>query len=123
MLPKALFALVLQRLDGFGSDGNQSESQAKWERQRRLDSFLTYRCSKEFLALYIQKHPEVLKRAPEPGLMLEAHPAVSLAVRLHELELLPEEHRKSFVAKVNDYTFNGSDFYVRIPAKPITIPG
>jgi energy-coupling factor transporter ATP-binding protein EcfA2 len=110
-LPKALFPLALQRLGQFSSNKYKSSFLASWDRQSRVDHFLTYRCSREFLALYIEEHPDILRRAADPGLMLDASSEVSLAVRLHELGLLPEEDRASFVAKINGYTFDGSDLY------------
>lgn len=36
-------------------------------------------------------------------------PEVRLASRLHEFELLPEEHRAKFVRTVSDYAADGSD--------------
>ena len=82
-----------------------------WDRRGRLDRFLTYRCSKEFLTQYIKKNPKVLVRASSPGLMLSASSEVDLAIRLHELGLLPEKQREAFVSKVVAYVFDGEDLY------------
>jgi hypothetical protein len=112
-LPKALFPLVLKRLDEFSSQTNTHKSPllAHWYSQSRLDSFLATRCSKDFLAQYIEAHPDILPRTSDPGLMLNSVTEVDLAVRLNELGLLPEEHRKKFVNTVTAYALNGEDLY------------
>ena len=110
-LPKPLFPLVLERLGGFSSSGYKSSALSGWDRRRRLDRFLTYRCSKEFLVQYIKKHPDVLARTSSPGLMLNASSEVDLAIRLHEFGLLKEEQRQAFVSKVIAYALAGEDLY------------
>ncbi len=69
------------------------------------------RCSPEFLALYLAEHPDLLTTVSKPGLLLNSVPEVDLAVRLHELGLLPEIHRKTFVETVSEYALNGEDLY------------
>ena len=88
-LPKALFPLVLKRLDEFSSQTttHKSPRMAHWYSQSRLDSFLTARCSKDFLAQYIEAHPDVLPRVSDPGLMLNAVMEVDLAVRIFRTAL------------------------------------
>jgi hypothetical protein len=112
-LPKALFPLVLKRLDEFSSQTNTHKSPllAHWYLQNRLDSFLATRCSKDFLAQYIEAHSDILPRVSDPGLMLNSVTEVDLAVRLNELGLLPEEHRKKFVNRVTAYALDGEDLY------------
>jgi hypothetical protein len=80
------------------------------QRERRLDSFLTGRCSKEFLAAYVEDG-SALERVSNPGLLLSASSEVDLAVRLHELGVLPENVRQKFVAAVSAYTFGGDDLH------------
>lgn len=110
-LPKPLFPLVAARLDDFSSRTYKSSVLSSWDRRSRLDRFLRTRCSKEFLAEYIKQHPEVLDRVADPGLLLNASSEVDLAVRLHELGLLPEKQRLAFVSKVSAYAFDGDDLY------------
>jgi hypothetical protein len=112
ILPNNLFPLVLRRLNEFASTTNfKSEVFSAWDARRRLDNFLSSRCTREFLVRYIQAHPEVLDRVSKPGLYLSAVSEVDLAIRLNELGLLPEEYRKAFVAKVTSYAIEGEDLY------------
>ena len=111
ILPKALFAPVLRRLGEFSSTTYKSSVLSSWDRRSRLDRFLTTRCSKDFLAAYIKLYPDVLERASDPDLMLNASSNVDLAVRLHDFGLLPEKHRQEFVSKIRSFTFDGDDLY------------
>jgi len=111
-LPKGLFPLVLQRLNEVSPVTQyKSPALARWYGQGRIDGFLATRCSKEFLLQYIQQHPDVLDRVSEPGLFLSSVSEVDLAIRLHELGLLPENHRQHFVAMVISYAIGGEDLY------------
>jgi hypothetical protein len=76
-----------------------------------LDIFLSSRCSKDFLIQYIEEYPDLLNRASSPGLFLDTVSEVDLAIRLHELGLLPEKYRKDFVTKVTTYAIQGEDLY------------
>lgn len=84
---------------------------AEWAVRNRLQGFLTRRCSKEFLTLYLEMSPDLLNKVSEPGLFLDSVPEVDLAVRLHELGLLPEDRRKRFIATVSEYAVEGRDLY------------
>lgn len=107
-VPKALFEQVLARLAEFtGSD--PSRYMASWHAKWALHAFLTRRCSKEFLALYMQANPGLVDQVSRPGLALSATSEVNLAVRLHELELLPEANRRVFVDTVSKYAVEGYD--------------
>ncbi len=77
-----------------------------------INWFLTHRCSREFISLYLQSNPEVLDRVAEPGLYLSSVSETRLALRLHELGLLPEEHRQLFVKTVVQYAIEGEDGYI-----------
>lgn len=78
---------------------------------RRVNDFLASRCSKDFLAQYIQEHPGILDRVADPGLMLSAVSEVDLTIRLHEFGLLPETSREAFVKNVISYCIDGEDLY------------
>jgi len=111
-LPKALFPLVLKRLNELSSTTQyKSRALSIWYSRSRLDGFLSSRCSKDFLVQYIEQHPDVLARVSNPGLFLHSVSEVDVAIRLHELGLLPEEHRKKFVATVTSYALEGEDLY------------
>jgi hypothetical protein len=112
VIPKGLFPVVLRRLQEFSATARyKSEFMSAWGAKRDLQGFLSPRCSKEFLALYIETHPDLLDRVSQPGLYLSAVSEVDLAVRLHEFGLLPEEARKEFVATVGGYAVEGEDLY------------
>jgi hypothetical protein len=105
-------AHLLRRLQEFSATARyKSEFMSAWGAKRDLQGFLSRRCSKEFLALYIETHPDLLDRVSQPGLYLSAVSEVDLAVRLHEFGLLPEEARKEFVATVGGYAVEGEDLY------------
>ncbi len=112
VLPKGLFPLVVKRLDEASADTRyKSPWLADWMGRGRVQGFLASRCSKEFLQLYLQHHPDMLQRVSKPGLFLHAVSEVDLAIRLHELKLLPEERRKRFVETVIAYALDGKDLY------------
>ena len=106
VVPEALFPLMIQRLN----DMKTSKAyKSTFEARGDLHGFLTYRCSKEFLSLYLHHNPDLLHEVSHPGLYLSAVPEVPLAMRLHELGLLPEEQRKTFVESVSEYALEGED--------------
>jgi hypothetical protein len=113
VIPKTLFSLKLARLKQFSSTAEYKTSWlSTWGARSRVQTFLAYRCSKEFLMFYIENNPDILDRVSEPGLMLSAVSEVDLAIRLHELGLFPEDRRKKFISTVMSYAVNGEDFYV-----------
>ena len=112
VLPKGLFPLVLKRLNEVSSSTlYKSPALARWYGQGRIDGFLASRCSKDFLLQYIQQRPDVLDRVSDPGLFLYAVSEVDLAIRLHELGLLPENHPQRFVTTVIAYAIGGEDLH------------
>lgn len=111
-LPKGLFSLVLKRLEEASADKQyKAPWLSEWMGRGRIIGFLATRCSKEFLQLYLQHHPELLQKVAEPGLFLHAVSEVDLAIRLHEFKLLPETQRKRFVETVVSYALEGEDLY------------
>jgi energy-coupling factor transporter ATP-binding protein EcfA2 len=113
IIPKKFYPLILKKLEQFKfSDKHKTESWAIWEAKRRLHSFLSNRCSKEFLELYLGKHAKLLEDISNPGLYLDHSPDVRLVIRLHELNLLPEDYRVKFIRSVSDYAVQGDDFHV-----------
>jgi hypothetical protein len=110
VVPNALFTMVLARLREFPkSKAYKSGSLASWGSKWALHGFLSRRCSKEFLKLYIEENEGLLERISEPGLMLSAMSEVGLVERLHMLDLLPEHHRRRFIATVSRYAVDGDD--------------
>jgi hypothetical protein len=112
VVPKPLFPQVIARLAEFtASDKYKSEYLASWGAKRSLHSFLTRRCSKEFLALYLQAKPDLVNKVCNPGLRLYFSSEVELAVRLNNFGLLNEENRRIFVEAVSAYAVSGEDSY------------
>ena len=112
MVPKPLYPQMIARLTEFtASEKYKSQHLAIWGAKWSLHSFLTRRCSKEFLTLYLQTNPELIDKVCRPGLLLSSSSEVALAMRLHEFELLPEENRKIFVQAVSAYAISGEDVY------------
>ena len=112
MVPKPLYPQVIARLAEFtASDKYKSQYLASWGAKWSLHSFLTRRCSKDFLALYLQSNPELLSKVCVPGPRLNFSSEVRLAVRLHDFGLLPEKNRETFVRTVSAYAVSGEDVY------------
>lgn len=114
IVPQNLFGLILKRLDEFLTTEPKRYRQdwySSWHLRERLDGFLSSRCSREFLSLYVREHPDTLDRVSKPGLFLSAVSEVDLAIRLNDLGLLPEKYRQGFVDKVVSYAIDGEDIY------------
>lgn len=112
IIPKSLFPLLLVKLRDFSTSKQYKAAWlSTWSAKSALHRFLTRRCSKEFLSLYLAKNPALLDEVSEPGLYLSAVSEVNLAVRLHEFGLLPEDRRKRFIAVVSKCAIEGEDLY------------
>jgi len=110
MVPKPLYPQMIARISEFtASQKYKSQHLAIWGAKWSLNSFLTRRCSKEFLTLYLQANPELIDKVCRPSLLLNSSSEVALAMRLHEFGLLPEESRKLFVQAVSEYAISGED--------------
>lgn len=112
VVPTSFFELILSRLKNFKTTkAYKSEHLSIWGAKRKLQEFLTSRCSGKFLTQYIAESPDTLVQVTNPGLYLDSVAEVGLAYRLHHFKLLPEENRKAFVAKVSQYAVEGQDLY------------
>lgn len=112
VVPRSLHQQMIARLMEFtASDKYKSQYLASWGTKWSLFSFLTRRCSKEFLALYLEANPELVKKVCRPGLYLNSSSEVRLAVRLHAFGLLPEENRIAFVEALSAFAVSGEDVY------------
>jgi hypothetical protein len=110
VVPTVLFPMMLSKLEEITtSRSHKSAWLSAFDARRNLQGFLARRCSKEFITLYLEKHPELVAKISKPGLMLSTVPEVRLATRLYRLGLLSEEHRKKFVETVSDYAIAGED--------------
>lgn len=105
------FSVMLNKLDQLLKTAPRAKG--SWPARRptwAVKQFLSYRCSREFLSLYLQEHPAFLDQVTKPGLFLEARAEVRLVPRLHELRLLPETYRCRFVETVSRYAVEGHDY-------------
>ena len=107
VVPQARFSLMVTKLEELPkSSASPVDTWLGWD----LVGFLTYRCSKDFLSFYLKHDPGIMEKISSPGLFLSTHEGdVGLVNRLHELNLLPEKHRKSFVDTVSDHAIRGDD--------------
>jgi len=110
VVPKSLFPMMVVRLREFSaSDKFKVEWMSSWSARWTLYRFLASRCSKEFLALYLEQDPDILKQVSEPGMSLSFSPEADLAVRLHQFDLLPEANRKKFIETISNFAIEGDD--------------
>lgn len=110
VVPTALFPIMLRKLDQLGDSKAHKDSwMSGFEARRRRVGFLSNRCSKAFLTIYLENHPNLLAAVSSPGLMLSVVPEVRLAARLCALGLLPEANRLEFVRTVSEYATEGRD--------------
>ena len=111
IVPASLFGLVIDRIEAAYAARYKTEEMSFWDVRARVETFLSYRCTKEFLGMLLQRQPKLLDRVSDPGLYLNAVSEVDLAVRLNEVDLLPEEYRRRFVEKIVGYALDGEDLY------------
>ena len=107
VIPKSLFPQVIAKVLTLESNKDYRFGVGSW--LSGIQGFLMFRCSKEFLSLYLQQDPGLLDKISSPGLFLEGAPEVRLAKRLQDLGILPERVRKKFVESVSDYAVEGMD--------------
>jgi hypothetical protein len=112
VIPKKYFDVVIHKIDEYSLSAKDMGKFIQREANDRILTFLSYRCSTEFLNLYISYHPELLAHVSHPGLYLSADNRVDLAIRLQKIGIFPEEYRKTFVEIIVKYAKGAHDFYV-----------
>ncbi len=112
IIPKKLFNLILEKLNSYKSTKKyKTEFLSEWGAKRNLFNFLARRCSINFLKLFVQENPEILIQVSKPSVNLEYSAEVNLALRLHSIDLLPEENRKTFISNISAYALSGENLY------------
>lgn len=104
IVPATNFSMVLDRLEEPLPKGDEA-----WRARDRRTSFLSTRCDKQFLQMWLDRDPARLNRLAEPGLMLEGDPDNELVARLNEFGLFPEVMRSTFAAALIHYCITGVD--------------
>lgn len=114
-LPSSLFHLVIERLAAYKtSSAYKTEWMSGWGARRELLGFLAGRCSKQFLEAYLAVDRKLIESIVKPMLYLEFSVEIDLAIRLFELDLLPEEARRTLAENVSKYARDGVDARVLI---------
>lgn len=115
VVPGSLFDVVAVRLGTFMRSRRIKEDTS--DPRDQVYSFLSSRCSAEFLRLFLAAEPSVLEAVADPGLTLAAVSEVPLAFALGEHGLLPKPARDAFVSVVVNYAVQGEDFFALSDAR------
>lgn len=100
IVPPDRYDALLTRIDAFYSKRRENEES--------VNRFLSYRCDKEFLSLYISRKSDFVENL-RVGSYLYAISDVDVIVRLHQFELLPDSKRLSVVSRIRDLAVNTPD--------------
>lgn len=100
VVPPSRYSEVVARLEKLPAD---------WKSEDLLNRFLAYRCSKEFLRIYITSHETILERIARPHSYLYAVSGVNLVKRLQDEGLLPSKYRTIFVDRVKQLAIETPD--------------
>jgi len=112
IVTKDFYPLILDKLRNFkATQKYKTEYLQVWGAKRKLHNFLSARCTSDFLRMYVDANPEILKQVINPGLKLDTVSEVDMACTLFRANLLPENYRKTFVENVSAYAIDGEDLY------------
>jgi hypothetical protein len=100
VVPMDRYDALIARLDKL--DTKQSEQ------RDRLYRFLSYRCDRAFLEAYVTRNPCFIDSLSEYS-YLSAVPDVSVILRLHKFDLLPEHNRKHVVEIIEELAVETPD--------------
>ena len=100
IVPPDQYDSLIARLDSVDTN--------KYINQYKLKRFLSYRCDRQFLQRYVERHPGFITQNKIEA-YLEANPSVSVLARLHEYGLLPEAVRGSAVEKIRELAIDVPD--------------
>lgn len=110
IIPQSLFSVVLNKLADYTKTKRfKTESWAihfaKWE----LISFLSRRCSPNFLKMYVEKFPSIYSDIEKPDLSDRVPQEVDLACVLLNSDLLPDETRRLIIQQISKYALTGEN--------------
>ena len=89
MVPPSLYNMVVER----ALTARRSGTGPEWRRFITWADFISYRCSREFIVLYLAKDPTLIERSVNFGPYMSAVPELPILAKLHEVGLLMEEDR------------------------------
>lgn len=107
IIPPSLFDGIARRVFEFVS--KQNTAMPSYLKNDRFFSFLTLRCSREFLVKYIQFDGEVLMRVVQTFSRSWVGSSFALARRLLREGLLPEKCREVIVSNMVEEVLSGDD--------------
>ena len=104
VVPRNLFRDVIAKLEPMVSVMvsvlvSSDDLFAAYAARDRLSGFLSNRCSKTFLAMFLQEYPK----------LLDAGVDIRLTQRLHEFDLLPSEHRERLAMSLRNDLLDCND--------------
>jgi len=109
-IPSGLFEGIAQRLKLYESGVDRSIFY--FLRRERFYSFLSLRCSRDFLVKYSSVDPQLFDRIVRDFARSWTGSSFPLAKRLLDLELLPENHRLSIVEQLITEALDGDELAV-----------
>jgi len=110
---KGLYHLILERLKKFTTSKDYKSSyMSEWGAKRQLYTFLSRRCSKDFLKLYLENNQDLIEAISNPNPSFSWSADISLVIQLNKLALFPEDKRKSLVDYVSEIAINGEDLFI-----------
>jgi energy-coupling factor transporter ATP-binding protein EcfA2 len=113
IVPKSMFPLIMNRIASFKTSGEyKSGFLSQWGAKKKVLTFLSRRCSKEFLKQYLATNPEMLDQLIKPSMAFYYSSEIDLMIRLSEEDLLPEAYRKQFADYIGEHTVSGEDLYL-----------
>ncbi len=110
VLPEPFFEEVIDKVEIIGRYVDSGDKWLnRWEQKRKVMGFLASRCSKEFLGLFLQRHPEITEKTIDVTPFVGYSPELKLARRLKECGFLPEVARRDLASKLAEYAIEYQD--------------
>ena len=100
IVPVEKYDFLLNRLDSIDI--------SEWDNKRSLHFFLSYRCDKKFIQMYIERNPCFIQKLSINSCSY-VYSDVNMFIRLHDFSLLPEAERIRAVAKINELAVDTPD--------------